>query len=195
MVATELVAVLVRREFDDDYVEFWTLPWHIRRIFPDAGDSQVRRVSEAVLTALLETGIVLGNIDWDSGAFLRWPTSGAVEKVMTAWRLLGRDPNMGDVCWLATTDGSEATELPAEVSMPCHDNRIPGDESLSPRESFLVMSDFIWRFAQRTGDDLLTLIGDTGLECDGGPTDSAAWDDWMDSVFRIRSGRPPRGEA
>jgi len=69
-----------------------------------------------------------------------------------------------------------------------------GDELLTPREAFLAMSDFIWEFAQRAGDDLLTLIGDTGLEADGGPTDPAAWDDWLASVARIRSGMAPRAQ-
>jgi len=56
------------------------------------------------------------------------------------------------------------------------------------------MTDFIWEFAQRAGDDLMTLIGDTGIEADGGPTDPAAWDDWLASVAKIRSGKAPRSE-
>lgn len=65
---------------------------------------------------------------------------------------------------------------------------------ISTREAFLAMTDFIWQFAQRAGDDLLTLIGDTGIEADGGPTDPAAWDDWLASVAKIRAGIPPRSE-
>ncbi|MBL0887601.1 hypothetical protein [Myceligenerans indicum] len=56
------------------------------------------------------------------------------------------------------------------------------------------MSDFIWQFGERAGDDLLTLIGDTGLEADGQPTDPAAWDDWLASVRHIRSGQLPRSD-
>lgn len=67
-----------------------------------------------------------------------------------------------------------------------------GETALTAQEAFLVMSDFIWRYAQSAGDDLMTLIGDTGLEDDGGPTDPAAWDDWLASVDRIKAGRPPR---
>ena len=63
---------------------------------------------------------------------------------------------------------------------------------LTRQQAFLVMSDFIWQFGQRAGDDLLTLIGDTTLETDGQPTDPAAWEDWLASVARIQSGRPPR---
>jgi len=79
--------------------------------------------------------------------------------------------------------------------MSLHDSNNPEGETLSLREAFLTMSDFIWRFAQRAGDDLLTLIGDTGLESDGQPTDPAAWEDWIDSAARIKSGRPPRDDT
>ena len=68
----------------------------------------------------------------------------------------------------------------------------PGNDLISTRQAFLAMTDFVWQFAQRAGDDLLTLIGDTGIESDGGPTDPAAWDDWLDSVAKIMAGKPPR---
>ncbi|WP_188241718.1 hypothetical protein [Microbacterium thalassium] len=68
----------------------------------------------------------------------------------------------------------------------------PGNDLISTRQAFLAMTDFVWQFAQRAGDDLLTLIGDTGIESDGGPTDPAAWDDWLDSVAKIKAGKPPR---
>lgn len=70
----------------------------------------------------------------------------------------------------------------------------PKPDTLTSREAFLAMTDFIWEYAQRAGDDLLTLIGDTAIEADGDPTDPAAWDDWLASVAKIRAGRPPRGE-
>jgi hypothetical protein len=66
------------------------------------------------------------------------------------------------------------------------------EEQITPRQAFLAMTDFIWQFAQRAGDDLMTLIGDTGIEEDGGPTDPAAWDDWLASVAKIKAGKPPR---
>ncbi|WP_328527250.1 hypothetical protein OG984_15815 [Nocardioides sp. NBC_00368] len=56
------------------------------------------------------------------------------------------------------------------------------------------MTDFVWEFAQRAGDDLMTLIGDTGIEADGEPTDPAAWDDWLASVAKIRAGIAPRSD-
>ncbi|MEV7026342.1 hypothetical protein [Kitasatospora sp. NPDC093558] len=54
--------------------------------------------------------------------------------------------------------------------------------SMNEHEAFEAMSKFIWQFANRAGDDLLTLLGDISLEADGKPTDPAAWTDWMECV-------------
>ncbi len=40
--------------------------------------------------------------------------------------------------------------------------------------------------------DLITLLGDTEIEADGGPTDPAAWDDWLACVRDVKTGRPLR---
>lgn len=45
---------------------------------------------------------------------------------------------------------------------------------LSEREAFLVMTEFVWQYARRMGDDLITLLGDIELETAGNPTDPAA---------------------
>lgn len=78
--------------------------------------------------------------------------------------------------------------------MPSPDRSHPELGLLTPEEAFLAMADFIRQFAQRAGDDLLTLIGDTGLEPDGRPTDPAAWGDWLASVARAKAGEAPRSE-
>jgi hypothetical protein len=48
-----------------------------------------------------------------------------------------------------------------------------------------------WQFANRAGDDLLTLLGDIHIEADGGPTDPAAWDDWMACVRAVKERNVP----
>lgn len=54
--------------------------------------------------------------------------------------------------------------------------------SLNEREAFAAVTLFLHRFAERAGDDLLTLLGDITLRPGGGTFDPAAWDDWMDCV-------------
>lgn len=78
--------------------------------------------------------------------------------------------------------------------MPCPDSAVPDGVMLTEHEAFLAITDYIWRYAQRAGDDLITLLGDTSIGADGGPTDPAAWADWRSSVDRIMRGVPPRGD-
>ena len=78
--------------------------------------------------------------------------------------------------------------------MPSPDSQAADEDLLTPHQAFLAMTDFIWEYAKRAGDDLMTLIGDTGIEQDGGPTDPAAWDDWLAGVAKIRAGRAPRDD-
>ncbi|MDQ7807288.1 hypothetical protein Q5425_26430 [Amycolatopsis sp. A133] len=103
MTVAASVAILVHRELDDDYVGLWTLPWHIRRALPEAGDAQIREIAAAVLEALVAAGAAIGDLDETTGTFDPWETRGAVEAVMSAWRALGRDPNLGEVAWIART--------------------------------------------------------------------------------------------
>ncbi len=78
--------------------------------------------------------------------------------------------------------------------MPPLDGEAPLTEGLTERQAFLAMSEFLWQYARRAGDDLITLLGDIELESDGGPTDPAAWDDWLDCVRHVKAGLPPRRE-
>jgi hypothetical protein len=61
---------------------------------------------------------------------------------------------------------------------------------ITEREAFLAMTLFLNRFAERAGDDLLTLLGDITLMPDGGPFDPAAWEDWLSCVESIKSADP-----
>jgi hypothetical protein len=72
------------------------------------------------------------------------------------------------------------------------DENATGGGRLTEREAFLAMSEFLWQYAQRAGDDLITLLGDTKIQPDGGPTDPAAWQDWLECVEHVRSGFPLR---
>ena len=100
MTVAASVAMLVQRELDDDYVGLWALPWHIRRALPEASDSQVCEIAAAVLEALVAAGATIGSLDETTGTFDPWETGGAVESVISAWRSLGRDPNIGEVAWI-----------------------------------------------------------------------------------------------
>ena len=99
--AAIVVAGKLRSELEDDYVGLWKVPWHLRRDLPGASDTLVAELAEAILDGLLGLGAVLGDLDGASGTFVPWPSAGALSAAMAAWRALGRDPNIGEVAWLA----------------------------------------------------------------------------------------------
>jgi hypothetical protein len=94
------VAASISRELDEDYVEIWKLPRHIRAQWPEATEREVWSVAGIVLTMLVEAGSRLGDIDWETGEFRPWPPGDAVDRAMGEWDRLGREPNMGDIGWL-----------------------------------------------------------------------------------------------
>ena len=94
------VAASIDRELDEDYVEMWKLPRRIREQWPEATEREVRSAVMMVLAILVKAGTQLGEIDWETADFHPWPAEGAVERVMSAWDRLGREPNMGDIGWL-----------------------------------------------------------------------------------------------
>lgn len=65
---------------------------------------------------------------------------------------------------------------------------------LTAREAFHAMVDFIWDYYDRWGPDAVGVLSDTSLFRDGTPHDPAMWGDWLDSVDRIRAGKPARGD-
>ena len=103
LTAAASVAMLIHRELDDDYVGLWKIPWHLRRALTGATDEEVHEIAEAVLEALLAADVAIGRLDETTGSFEPWDAHDAVDNVMSAWRALGRDPNIGEVAWLART--------------------------------------------------------------------------------------------
>jgi hypothetical protein len=60
---------------------------------------------------------------------------------------------------------------------------------LDEHEAFCAMSMFLNRFAQRAGDDLLTLLSDITIDPDGRTFDPAAWEDWIACVRAVKDSR------
>jgi hypothetical protein len=95
------VADLISRELDEDYVGLWKVAWHIRRRIGDATDEKVREMAEAILLGLVESAVRVGDLSEESGIFTPWPEHDGVERAVRGWATLGRDPNIGEVAWLA----------------------------------------------------------------------------------------------
>jgi hypothetical protein len=67
--------------------------------------------------------------------------------------------------------------------------------SLSEREAYLTMVEFIRMYASRAGaGNLATLIADIELAPDGEPQDPASWGDWQDATYVARGSQPKVNE-
>ncbi|HLI37208.1 MAG TPA: hypothetical protein VKV80_07680 [Streptosporangiaceae bacterium] len=88
----------------DDWVDAAEVAWLAKSVGKATTDEDVKKVSfdliRAVLLAgLMEAGEVAG------GGFFAWnisPTD-SVNRIEHAWEILGRLPDIGEVCWLANT--------------------------------------------------------------------------------------------
>ena len=63
---------------------------------------------------------------------------------------------------------------------------------MSAKQAFDAMAEFIWRYSERAGYDLATLLGDTGRLPNGETADPASWGDWMECVRHVQQGLPIR---
>lgn len=103
----------VERELMDDYVGVWVIPWRFRRLLPRADGDTVRILSEKVLQKLLSGGACLGDLDGNTGEFSPLNTADPLAEVMEGWRLLGRDPNIGELAWLVgASQRGETSDAP-----------------------------------------------------------------------------------
>ena len=91
----------ISRELDEDYVGFWVIPWDIRRRLKLADDDLVREIAQAVLQGLSHSAVRIGELRGGFGLFLPWPERSGIERALREWRELGRDPNIGEIAWLA----------------------------------------------------------------------------------------------
>jgi hypothetical protein len=63
---------------------------------------------------------------------------------------------------------------------------------LSEREAFQAMVLFVNRYAYAAeGNDIVGLMSESFIESDGGPTDPALWDEWLDCVRQVKTDQPP----
>ena len=90
----------------DDWVMLTEVEFVVRRATPGAGPDQLVAESVDLIEAMLGDGLVeVGEVREDAGGFVRWtlaPTEAAA-RITSEWRNLGRDLNLGDVCWLSNT--------------------------------------------------------------------------------------------
>ena len=97
----------------DDWVHFAELSWLASRRCPDARPDERPAIVADTLRVLLDQALIeLGDVTSDGFAAWNETPSAAVERVLSAWSELDRDPVPGDIGWVANTDlGDQRAEL------------------------------------------------------------------------------------
>jgi hypothetical protein len=90
-----------------DFEGLWSVAWRVEHSFPELDSERKREATLQVIRDLLVTRqIIVGTFASSGGAFLVW--SGSVDEIVSrideAWRLLGRDPDIGEIAWITTSD-------------------------------------------------------------------------------------------
>lgn len=103
-----MITNLLRRGADD-WVDVAEVMWVVKSVGGTDGDQAIRKESVDTIRKVLEAGwFVAGEVIRDRG-FEPWqlhPTE-AVSEVNRRWDALGREPGLGEVCWLQITEAGE----------------------------------------------------------------------------------------
>ena len=91
----------------DDWVQTPEVAWISKSVggaitLEQKRELSLRLIREVVQQGLMEIGDLLGG----GGRFRKWEMSDqeALRKVEREWLALGREPNLGDICWLSNTE-------------------------------------------------------------------------------------------
>ncbi len=102
--ATELVDV-IRAELPHDYVGLWGVVMSARRLLGDGASEHVRELALDAIRRVLISGEAIAGHPTSDGRFAPWAVKpgDAIARIEREWAKLGRDPDIGEVAWLAGT--------------------------------------------------------------------------------------------
>ena len=101
----------VLAELESDDVGLWSMVLSARQIL-GVGPGEAQGLVLSVLADLVgHSEAVLGFPTRDGTGFVAWATSPdvAVERIEREWSQLGRDPDLGEIAWLARSGRSEGS--------------------------------------------------------------------------------------
>jgi hypothetical protein len=90
----------------------WIGAWEVASVAQTVGgatsEAAVRDLSLRVIADLLNRGLMEAGDVTESG-FRPWtvPVAAAVSRIQREWTALGRNPDLGDICWLANTKAGD----------------------------------------------------------------------------------------
>lgn len=116
----------------DDWLHLADIAWAAGQFTRDDESQDVVSAATEALAELLDQEFIqIGEVS--DGGFFEWdvPNDEAIDRVRRGWRALGREPQPGDVCWVANTALGNR-----------HVHEISNCE-VSAREGYLAMVEFL----------------------------------------------------
>ncbi len=92
-------------ELLDDWVGLWEIARMLQGVSPPASWEQRRSDAVRLIESLLTKGYIRAGDLTAGGVFVPWdmPAKAIAQKIDAQWRALGRDPDIGELCWFAST--------------------------------------------------------------------------------------------
>ncbi len=111
----------------DDAEDHVDLSWYahdVREAFGLSDDTELMFHTVAFVYWLLEEGLIRDG-DLTEEGFIPWEAdaAGAVERILSAWRELGRAPHLWEIVWFEATEAGAAYAEEA-LSAPVYNTRI-----------------------------------------------------------------------
>jgi hypothetical protein len=93
-------------ECREDYVGLWKLIWRIGNETRETDPDTIRSLAIALLTNLLNKGLIKAGMPNATGEFEEWRASPdeIIRRIEARWDRLGKEPDIGDVVWFTTTE-------------------------------------------------------------------------------------------
>ena len=96
----------------DDWLHLADVAWAVRYEQPELSERAVIDAATGVIGAMLARGLARAS-DVTDGGFIAWAVQGdeAIVRIKQGWLALGREPEPGDVCWIANTSSGDEAAL------------------------------------------------------------------------------------
>ncbi len=110
MVDREKLKQLLLTEGREDHLGLWWVVGEVSDRLPSASGSEIRAETLAVIGELLEKGLLLAGFPKENGKdFEPWSGSSkeVIARIDAEWAALGREPNIGEIVWFATTEAGD----------------------------------------------------------------------------------------
>ncbi len=90
------------KEAEEDYIGLWQLIKEAKRFATTEEPLVVQAVTLAIVREFLAAGLEAGEPPYSVTGYIPWPDQNpdaVTSRIEQEWEALGREPNIGEICW------------------------------------------------------------------------------------------------